>query len=332
MKILVPSYYNAFACIAQRCPDSCCKEWTVDVDAASAARYRALEGALGDRLRAVLKETDDGAVMEIEARRCPMWQEDGLCRIQKELGHDALCRTCREFPRLYHDYGDFAELGLELSCPEAARLILTVPYRVQVQTADGGEAPQYDKAVMACLLQSREQLLAFLDERSYTASEALSVLLLYAHEVQSQIDGGADAVLDPQRCLRHARQLAQPASVHPIFDFFRKLEILTPAWQTRLQGSPVPTQWSDTLQALAKYFVQRYWLQAVSDLDLVCRAKFTVIACILINALGGDAVQTAQQFSKEIENDPDNMNALLDAAYTCPAFTDTALLGILLGS
>ena len=31
------------------------------------------------------------------------------------------------FPRLTHDYGDFAELGLELSCPEAAKLILNAP-------------------------------------------------------------------------------------------------------------------------------------------------------------------------------------------------------------
>ena len=47
-----------------------------------------------------------------------MWRQDGLCRIQAELGHEALCKTCREFPRLRHDYGSFVELGLELH-PEA---------------------------------------------------------------------------------------------------------------------------------------------------------------------------------------------------------------------
>ena len=115
--ITKPAYYNEFRCIASLCPDSCCKEWDVQVDAASAAVYRSLPGALGDRLREVLRTEDDETVMTIVDGRCPMWREDGLCRIQAELGEDALCRTCREFPRLTHDYGDFIERQLELSCP-----------------------------------------------------------------------------------------------------------------------------------------------------------------------------------------------------------------------
>ena len=51
MDISKPSYYDAFRCLAGSCPDSCCKEWDVDVDDASAARYRALPGPLGQRLR-----------------------------------------------------------------------------------------------------------------------------------------------------------------------------------------------------------------------------------------------------------------------------------------
>ena len=74
----------------------------------------------------------------------------------------------------------------------------------------------------------------------------------------------------------------------------------------------------------------RYWLQAVSDYDLISRAKLTVTACLLICALGGDMAQTAQQFSKEIENDPDNVDAILDGAYTSPALTDVQLLGLLI--
>ena len=125
MLITKPDYFDRFRCIAGACPDSCCKEWDVQVDADSAAMYRALPGALGDRLREVLKEEDGETVMTILDGRCPMWRADGLCRIQAELGETALCKTCREFPRLTHDYGDFIELGLELSCPEAAKFILS---------------------------------------------------------------------------------------------------------------------------------------------------------------------------------------------------------------
>ena len=75
----------------------------------AAAFYRSLPGALGDRLRSVLKDEDGDTVMTIIDRRCPMWRTDGLCDIQAALGHDALCKTCREFPRLTHDYGNFIE-------------------------------------------------------------------------------------------------------------------------------------------------------------------------------------------------------------------------------
>lgn len=79
-----------------------------------------------------------------------------------------------------------------------------------------------------------------------------------------------------------------------------------------------------------RYFIERYWLQAVSDFDLVGRVKFAVISCLVIKLLGGNLLQTAQRYSKEIENDPDNVDAILDGAYTCPAFTDDKLLGLLL--
>ena len=79
---------------------------------------------------------------------------------------------------------------------------------------------------------------------------------------------------------------------------------------------------------LARYFVERYWLQAVSDYDLLGRVKFAVILCILIGSLPGDFVRNAQLCSKEIENNYANVEAILDAAYSCPAFADLGLLGL----
>ena len=99
MQIIKSSYFDRFRCIADQCPDSCCKEWDVQVDAASAAYYRNLPGELGDKLRQALKDEDGKTYMTIENCRCPMWRSDRLCRIQAELGEHALCKTCREFPR-----------------------------------------------------------------------------------------------------------------------------------------------------------------------------------------------------------------------------------------
>ena len=70
MKLTKPDYFDTFRCLADSCPDSCCQEWEVQVDEASARRYRALPGPLGDRLRQVLKEEDGETVMAIEQGRC----------------------------------------------------------------------------------------------------------------------------------------------------------------------------------------------------------------------------------------------------------------------
>ena len=331
MEITKPGYVDSFRCLAGHCPDSCCKEWEVQVDSHAAAFYRKLSGALGDDLRRVLRCEDGETYVTIADRRCPMWRQDGLCRIQAELGEDALCRTCREFPRLTHDYGDFVELGLELSCPEAARLILNEPVIPVTEKIPGNGAAEYDAEAMEVLKATRARALELLKDSSRTVGQSLALLLLYGCQAQGELDGGEAAPFDGNTALETARELAQPGDAVEIIPFFQSLEILTDTWEARLR-SPAPGDWDCRTMALARYFVNRYWLQAVSDYDLYSRVKFMVIACLLLRELGGDFERTAQLFSKEIENDAGNMDALLDAAYEHPAFTDARLLGMLLQS
>ena len=59
------------------------------------------------------------------------------------------------------------------------------------------------------------------------------------------------------------------------------------------------------------------------------RVKFIVISCLLVGLLGDPFSRTAQLFSKEIENDADNVDAILDAAYEVRALADDHLLGML---
>ncbi len=330
MDIFYPKYYTVFSCIADKCPDSCCKEWSVDVDEESACFYRSLTGPLGNRLRQVLQDTPDGTVMTIENGRCPMWRQDGLCQIQAELGHNALCKTCREFPRLRHDYGDFVELGLELSCPEAARLILSdTEHLWETQRASEEGVVEYDRETMEILRRTRGEFSQFLSATSLSVPQILAVLLLYAYDVQAELDGGELAVLIPEQYLEDVAKLPLQGDIEDLRDFFLDLEILTPQWKSRLQTIGRTPAWDTRSKALLHYFISRYWLQAVSDFDIVCRAKLAVTACILIGYLGGDFVETAQRFSKEIENDPDNVEAILDGAYTTRALTDLNLLGLL---
>ena len=330
MEISRPSYYDEFHCIASRCPDSCCREWDVQVDEEAVRRFAQLPGSLGETLRRSLYEEEGEVYIGFSGNRCPMWREDGLCELQARFGEEALCRVCREFPRLHHDYGDFKELGLELSCPEAARILLTAqPGPMVTEEVPGGEAPGYDTGAMAVLRATRQEMLALLaDPRPL--GQVLALALLYGCHAQGLLDGNPVPAFDPEAALATAREMAVPGDLPGIAEIFLGLEILTPRWRHRLshpEGAPL----QEGCRNLMRYFVGRYWLQAVSDYDLYCRVKFMITACIVVSTLGGDFVDTAQLFSKEIENDADNMDALLDAAYDHEALTDSRLLGILLG-
>lgn len=319
-----PQYYKAFSCVAGACPDSCCQEWEVALDEQSVARYKSLPGPLGDKLRQVIRQEDGLYLMTIENARCPMWRQDGLCMIQAQYGHDALCRTCRDFPRLQHEYEGFTERDLELSCPEAARLIFFGDGTVVTE----GEQEQTGDEILEILLQSRQVAYSLMENGELSLPQRLSVLLLYAHSVQAWLDGAEPAQLDIPKALADAKRFAGRGDAAAIVAFYQNLEILTDRWRARLDA-PCFGGWDEKLARFMTYGIRRYWLQAVSDLDLLCRVKFLISACILLAHLGGDMVQTAQLWSKETENNPDNVEALLDGAYSQPAFTDVNLLGLL---
>lgn len=319
--------FDAFRCIASACPDSCCQLWDVEVDEASYQKYLSIPGDLGEKLRNHLTPCEGGAVFEAVNNRCPMWQEDGLCEIQCRMGESFLCNTCRDFPRLTHDYGDFVEYGLELSCPQAAKMVLShFPVEVTLQSDETGER-DYDVSEMELLLTSRQTALGILYRNS--PRDALITLLLYGYRVQEAFDRDSLEQIDLSDALELAENFRGLGNIGDIVSFYCELEILTPAWEERLMNFHAPCLEHNVL-FLADYFVRRYWLQAISDGDLVCRVKFIVTSCLLIASLDGDFIRTAQLYSKEIENCPENMDALLDAAYDCPAMTDDKLMGLLL--
>ena len=334
MERIYPAYYRKFHCIAGDCPDTCCKEWDVEVDAVSAAKYRALPGTLGDLLRKNLYEEDGHTYLGFPEGTCPVQRPDGLCGLQARYGEEMLCEVCGRFPRISQDYGSFVELGLEMSCPEAARLILSEEPELIAEEIPGGEPGDYDAEAMAVLRRTRPQMLAILADAAHAVPERLAMMLLYGYQVQNELDGGEPAAFDWAESMDLARQTAGTADPQALLDFFAQLEILTDRWRARLERPVKAPCWFEGLCRAAAYGILRYYEQAVCDYDLIGRVKLILSGCILgallADASFADQCTVMQLYSKEIENDIDNVEAIEEGAYSHPALTDRNLLGILL--
>ena len=124
MKVRVPNYFNEFKCIASECEDTCCAGWEIVIDDETYKRYENVEGEFREILRSKIVKSDGENIFLLNNGNCSFLNEKKMCEIYINLGEDHLCYTCQQFPRYTEEFLDLKEVGLSLSCPEAARIIL----------------------------------------------------------------------------------------------------------------------------------------------------------------------------------------------------------------
>ena len=147
MKLFAPKYYKDFKCIADKCEHNCCTGWQIDVDTATLKKYKELNGGYGEVIKRSISKGKTPHFITEKDERCPHLDERGLCRIITSFGEEYLCDICKNHPRFYN-YTDVCEVGIGMSCPEAARIILasdeyTTFCEVGEIEADLG-APEFD--------------------------------------------------------------------------------------------------------------------------------------------------------------------------------------------
>ena len=125
MKLLAPSYYKNFKCIADKCKHSCCIGWEIDIDDDTLDLYADIEGPYGEVIRDSVDFDDVPHFRLTDEERCPHLDSAGLCKIITEFGEDHLCDICTDHPRFYEETKKGKTVGIGMSCEEACRIILT---------------------------------------------------------------------------------------------------------------------------------------------------------------------------------------------------------------
>ena len=99
---IYPTIYHEFQCKADRCENTCCQLWTIDIDEPTAERYHTMTGPLGESLRQAITIDEEGShfVFSKEQPMCPLLNEKGLCKVVLELGEEGLLRDLSYAPSI----------------------------------------------------------------------------------------------------------------------------------------------------------------------------------------------------------------------------------------
>lgn len=113
-----PRLFADFCCIAEKCPSNCCAAgWNITWTEEEFARLRSAEcGKLCSDVGGCFIGSGYKTIKLNERGECPFLSEDGLCRIQRDLGEKYLSYTCRKYPRISRLCGEVLLSSCKPTC------------------------------------------------------------------------------------------------------------------------------------------------------------------------------------------------------------------------
>lgn len=297
MKIVKPTFYKNFKCIAGDCPDSCCQGWEVDADSDSLEYYKTLDNSLEikKRIDSVLsKDEFDNTIFTLAPKkRCPFLNDENLCDMHIAIGGEHTPYTCRTFPRFIYDFGATREIGISFSCPVASDMMYNTE-SFDFETEVNSDLPtlnDIDAEKYFLLYKGREEAYKIAKDKNKSIRERLNDLLDLGVLLQEKLfpyDEGGDDIA--------------------FFDVFKNPELINPEWKEKVENFSLK-QVSDTQsnENILMYFLYKYLMQAVYDDDALSKIKMAVLG-VLINTYFGEDSWTVHLWSKETEHSQYNMD------------------------
>lgn len=186
MEYRKPAYYDYFRCLADKCPATCCSGWQIVIDEKTLEDYKNNTAVYGKQ---IMEGVDfEEGVFKRCGERCHFLTEQNLCRLYElAQGPDLFCKTCSRYPRHFEVYGNLAEASLSMSCPEAARLIVTGKDAPRYQTRQRDIRSPYEKEVdghlAEALIEVRKRIF-YRIEKADSMKKAMWQILSYGEELQ----------------------------------------------------------------------------------------------------------------------------------------------------
>jgi len=214
IKVYQPQYYRYFSCSGSACKfNCCCFGWNIDIDKKTYDKYMDLDDDVKNEILEKLVLVDDGqrgAKPLLDSNGdCSFLNEKGLCSLQLKLGFEYLGEVCWYYPRIFCQVGGSFERFLELSCEEAAKLILFdkgymnfEELEPELDPYNPGEpkfnfqidTEKYTKSKNAIDIfwKLRVTTVAILQSRQYKIGFRMHILYLFMQEITELFNAGRD--------------------------------------------------------------------------------------------------------------------------------------------
>lgn len=309
MILTFPTFYRDFKCIANRCTDSCCIGWEIDIDSAAYEKYRLMP----ENFRKNIAVCDGVAHFVLtEEERCPFLQKDGLCKIILEHSEDMLCDICREHPRFYEWYGNYKDAGVGLCCEEAVRLTLESEKPLEYETVETQEISDDDTPEDICksVFELRKSLFSIINDRSLTLFERIEKCFSEIGVKDVAAPCSADEFL--AECVEIAKEMS------PFDELWEKYILSLEALSFQEVKERINKALSENQIRYEKslsYFVFRHFIKACFDGDLLAHFKLAVIMMIfemLIDCVNDELLFNTRYLSKQVEYSEENIDLLTD--------------------
>ncbi|MBE6862150.1 MAG: hypothetical protein E7497_04535 [Ruminococcus sp.] len=349
MILRMPGYCREFRCIADKCNDSCCIGWEIDIDSDTAELYEKTEGEFGERLRKNITGTQVRSFILGEKERCPFLNERNLCDIIINMGEESLCQICSDHPRYYEWFEGVKEGGTGLCCEEAARIILsqTKPFSLWEREVPDEACDEYDSELYDFLFDARGKIIAHLENGEIPLRQCICNILSYEEKLQEYADNGDYTYTEILSV-----PLSGSTSIRPVLEFMLELEPIDEKWIPYLKKcikltdeaekqDCISGEYEQYLRNTAVYFVWRYFMKGVFDGEFLSRVKLMAVSVAVIKHLFAcgqlekgslsleECALLAKNYSKEVEYCEENLEALADASYEKEYFSGEYIAGLL---
>lgn len=203
-----PKYLSEFKCIGGKCTDSCCIGWDIDIDKTTFRQYykvkdpemkRMFQKNVHNNEYCTSDNIDYGRVKLKGEKRCPFLDCENYCIIHSRLGEEYLSNVCTSFPRILNKINGFYEMSLDISCPEAARIILSKEEGIEftqsnetlgkhiISSEIDTKSKEFDGSPVKYFTEIRDLSIKIIQNRKLSLDERLYILGEFLDKLEDEL-------------------------------------------------------------------------------------------------------------------------------------------------